>query len=123
MSQKDLIFRLKNYKQANAELVLNPEGKSLVMRLTNLRQSKGDNVNPFDYCNDAEIAFIHAINAAQMAIGASAESKDKMEAGCDPVIPPAGSDGPELTLVEGDNLNATEVAARCEEAEIFPAFT
>lgn len=102
MSSNDLVFRVKNYKKPNAEVKLNPEGLKLISKLTNLRATKGDNVNPFDYCNDAEVAFIHAINAAQMAIGASAESKDKMEAGCDPVIPEEVPDEvkPELTIVE-----------------------
>jgi hypothetical protein len=110
MSNKDLVFRIKNYKQPNAQLKLNPEGLGLMKRMESLRATKGDNVNPFDYCNDAETAFIHAIHSAQMAIGAAAEGRDKMDAGCDPVIPEAGSDTPKLTLVEGSNLSATEVA-------------
>lgn len=101
-SSNDLVFRIKNYKQPNAEVKLNPEGMKLMQRMQNLRINKGDNVDPFDYCNSAETAFIHAIHSAQMAIGAHAEASEKIEAGCDPVIPEEVPEEvkPELTIVE-----------------------
>ena len=80
MSSNDLVFRIKNYKKPSAEVKLNPEGLKLMERLTKLRVNS-PNVDPFDYCNSAETAFIHAIHSAQMSIGAHAEASEKKEQG------------------------------------------
>lgn len=80
MSSSDLVFRIKNYKKPTAEVKLNPEGLKLMERLTKLRINS-PNVDPFDYCNASETAFVHAIHAAQMSIGAHAEASEKIEQG------------------------------------------
>ena len=83
----ELVFRIKNYKQENAELKLNPEAHKLINRMGALKiqaEKSGKPVNPMEHCNYAEIAFLNAINSAYISLGAGAEAQDKVELGADP---------------------------------------
>lgn len=86
-SKQELVFRIKNYKQENAELKINPEAQKLIGRMAALKhkaEESGELVNPMKHCNNAEIAFLNAINSAYICLGAKAEADDKVELGADP---------------------------------------
>lgn len=83
MIGKDLEFKIVNYKKANADIKLNADARQLITRVKIYKENKAEDVpasDLYEKFNNAEIAFLSAINTAYVALGAASEAQEKIEA-------------------------------------------